>query len=149
MKTESTMAGRGAAPLNGGTRLALVLAVVLATAPQARAQTAPPVLSTQFDMTGFLQSATLDATDVLSGGTLTVNGKVVIVPRNAVVVMPATFLTWQQVFGQAPQPYGPSQTGLAMSDSPAPFVPYEVHVIGNRVAVPGRPDQYYAGLVFL
>ncbi|HEX7487767.1 MAG TPA: hypothetical protein VF341_02585, partial [Anaeromyxobacteraceae bacterium] len=75
----------GADPWSAGARLAVALAVALATASPARAQTAPPVLSTQFDMTGFLQSATLDSTDVLSGGTLTVNGQVVIVPRNAVV----------------------------------------------------------------
>jgi K319-like protein len=107
----------------------------------------PPVPVTQFDMTGYLQSASVDNPgDVLSGGTLTVNGQVVTVPKNVVVVMPAAFLTWQQLFAKAPPPYGPSQTGLAMADSPAPFVPYEVHVIGNRVAN-GAGDRYIAGLV--
>jgi hypothetical protein len=102
----------------------------------------PPVAVTQFDMTGYLQAATLSGTDVFAGGTLTVNGQVVTVPRNVVVVMPATYLTWQELFTLAPLPYGPTQTGLAMSDVPAPFVPYEAHVIGNRVG-----DQYIAGLV--
>ena len=128
-------------------------AVILFGANTAQAQLRnPPVLVTQFDMTGFLQAATLDAPgDVLAGGTLTVNGQVVTVPRNTLVVFPATYLTWQQVFELAPQPYGPTQTGLAMSDTPAPFVPYEVHVIGNRVVSgqPGANDKYIAGLVFI
>ena len=109
------------------------------------------MLVTQFDMTGFLQAATLDAPgDVLAGGSLTVNGQLVIVPRNTEVVFPAAFITWQQVFELAPPPYGPTQTGLAMSDTPAPFVPYEVHVVGNRVVTPGGgSDRYIAGLVFI
>jgi hypothetical protein len=126
---------------------ATLAAAALAAAAPTRA-VPPPVPVTQFDMTGYLQSATLDATDVLSGGTLMVNNQLVTVPRNAIVVMPAAFITWQQLFALAPPPYGPSQTGIAMADVPAPFVPYEVHVIGNRVAQ-GGSDEYIAGLIFV
>jgi hypothetical protein len=127
----------------------LVVAIATAAAGGRAGAAPPPVPVTQFDMTGFLQAASVDnASDTMSGGKLTVNGQVVIVPRNVVVVMPATFLSWQQLFAKAPPPYGPSQTGLAMADSPAPFVPYEIHVIGNRVANAGG-DQYIAGLVSL
>ena len=105
----------------------------------------PMALSTQFDVTGFIQAATLDAPgDVLAGGTITVNNQVIIVPRNTILQMPAAALTWQEVFTLAPAPYGPTQTGLAFADTPTPLVPYEAHVVGNRVG-----DTYIAGLIFL
>jgi hypothetical protein len=124
-----------------------LLAVLAALAVVPARAAFPPVPVSQFDMTGFLQAATLGGSDALAGGTLTVNGQVVVVPRNLIVTFPAAFLTWEQVFQFAPPPYGPAQTGLAVADSPAPFVPYEVHVIGNRVAVPGGTDQYIAGMI--
>jgi len=46
--------------------------------------------STQFDITGFLQEATLTTPgNTLSGGTLKVNGHVVTVPANTIVIYPA------------------------------------------------------------
>jgi cytochrome c peroxidase len=125
-------------------------AAVAAVATQRAALvSAPPVAVTQFDVTGFLQAATVEAaSDPTSGGTLTVNGQQIVVPRNLVVVMPGALLTWQQLFAMAPPPYGPGQTGLAMADSPAPFAPYEIHVVGNRVAQ-GGSDRHIAGLVYL
>ena len=107
----------------------------------------PLASSTQFDITGFLQSATLDsAGDAHSGGTLSVNGQQVIVPRETIVILPANALTWQELFTHAPGPYGPTQTGLALKDSPKPLTTYEVHVVGNRV-VNGSGDRYIAGLI--
>ena len=103
--------------------------------------------STQFDITGFLQSATLDtAGDPHSGGTLSLNGHRVIVPRETVVILPANALTWQELFTHAPAPYGPTQTGMALGDSPKPLTTYEVHVVGNRV-INATSDRYIAGLV--
>jgi hypothetical protein len=113
----------------------------------------PP--STQFDLTGFLQEATLDSSCVANahcGGTLKVNGQVVTVPKETIVILPANALTWQELFAQAPLPYGlstsPPTTGLAAADdlvSAPPLTTYEVHVTGNRVL--GPPDQYIAGLI--
>src|SRR4029077_14294275 len=98
-----------------------------------------------FEMVGFIQNATLnDPTDVFSGGTITLNNHVVVVPRYTIVQMPATSLTWAEVFKFAPPPYGPTRSGLAMADSPRPFTTYEVTVQGNRVE-----DTYVAGLLFL
>jgi hypothetical protein len=154
-KSYFTTGGLGRFTCGRSTRVALLGATALllsgaGTIARAQVRT-PPVLVTQFDMTGFLQAATLDPPgDILAGGTLLVNGQLVIVPRNTEVVFPAAFITWQQVFQLAPPPYGPTQTGLAMSDTPPPFVPYEVHVIGNRVVTPGGgSDRYIAGLVFI
>src|SRR5579884_3037126 len=106
---------------------------------------APPQDPSQFDVTGFIQAATVNnPANVLSGGTITINHQLIVVPDNTILQMPAAALTWQQVFAMAPPPYGPTQSGLAMNDVPRPLATYEAHVIGNRVG-----NTYIAGLVFL
>jgi len=118
--------------------------LALLTASSAWAQLPLQAVGSPFDMIGFLESATLDAPgDVLAGGTLSVNGTTVIVPRNTILQMPALALTWQQVFSLAPPPYGPTKTGLAMNDVPAPLTTYEIHIQGNRIG-----NSYIAGLIF-
>src|SRR5690349_6875807 len=87
---------------------ALLFLLVFVMTGFLRAQ-APPQDPSQFDMTGFIQSATLDANcinDPLCGGTITVNNQVIRVPRNTILQMPAAALTWQQLFAMAPAPYG-------------------------------------------
>ena len=134
------------------------IASALGFGPALRAAVLPTLASsTQFDVTGFLQTATLDTVgDVHSGGTLTVNGHHVVVPRETVVIFPANALTWEEVFTHAPAPYGPTQTGMALADTPKPLTTYEVHVVGNRVVDPngtngctaaGGCDRMIAGLV--
>jgi hypothetical protein len=77
-----------------------------------------------------------------------VNGTVITVPKHTLLQMPAFALTWQEVFTQAPAPWGPTQSGLARLDTPAPLTTYEVRIQGNRVVGGGR-DQYIAGLMFI
>jgi hypothetical protein len=116
--------------------------------PAALIGTPPPIpASTQFDITGFLEEA--HTTGPHTAGSLTVNGHVVTIPANTIVILPASALTWDELFTQAPAPYGPAQTGLAMFDTPAPLTTSEVHVIGNRVTMAPGGDQYIAGLVYL
>ncbi len=123
--------------------LALVLTMVFTSLAQA--QLPLQAVGSPFDMVGFIQSATLNpGGDVLTGGTLTVNGHTIVVPRNTIMQMPAFALTWAQLFSMAPAPYGPFQTGLAMNDIPAPMATYEVHVQGNRIG-----NTYIAGLIFI
>ena len=123
--------------------LALAVATLWPAAPL-HAQLPMPA-STVFEMTGFIQSATLDnAADAFSGGTLTMNNHVVVIPSNTIFQMPATNLTWTELFTQAPAPWGPTQTGLALRDTPKPDYTYEVSVQGNRVG-----DKYIAALVFV
>ena len=112
--------------------------------PQAQVTTLQTV--SPFDVVGFIEAATLTgAADGFSGGgTITVNNTVITVPTNTLLQMPAFALTWQEVFKQAPAPYGPTQSGLAMADLPTPLTTYEVHVQGNRVG-----NQYIAGLMFI
>ncbi len=99
-----------------------------------------------FAVIGFIQSATVDnPSDVFSGGTVVVNGIKITVPRNTLFQMPASTMTWQEVFSNAPSAYKAiNQTGLALSDTPKPLTTYEVNVQGNRVG-----DQYIAGLLFI
>lgn len=131
---------------------ALLMLVMFAFSAVVHAQAPPPQDPSQFDMTGFIQAATLDANcvnDPLCGGTITVNNQVIRVPRNTILQMPATALSWQEVFATAPAPYGlitPNgpQSGMAMRDIPAPLGTYEAGVIGNRVG-----NTYIAGLIFL
>jgi hypothetical protein len=134
------------------------------------APVANPVLpsSTQFDITGFLQDAKLDPTCIATaggsldpngfpqaahcGGTMQLNGHTIVVPAETIVILPASALSWQELFAQAPAPYGPSQTGMAISDNPKPLTTYEFQAVGNRVIDPANPDpakrdRYIAGMV--
>ncbi|HSQ03501.1 MAG TPA: hypothetical protein VLN59_05675, partial [Burkholderiales bacterium] len=130
----------------------------------------PPPVPPQFDVTGFIQEATLDSAGTicqpsdprLAGGSLKVNGIRVIVPCNTILQMPAATLTWQELFSMAPRDIGlpigangiPAQTGLALKDSVSlplaaayqtgPLPSYEVHVQGNVIN-----GQYIAGLLFI
>jgi hypothetical protein len=123
----------------------LVVAALALTSVGLRAQLpAPATAASQFDITGFLQSATLDGVGAgaLQGGHLVVNGHTVVVPSNTIVILPANALTWAELFTTAPAPYTGTQTGLALNDNPAPLTTYQVHVVGNKVA-----GEYRAGLV--
>src|SRR5471032_1801956 len=87
-----------------GTRrsTACAIAMLLLGASGASAQLPLPPTS-PFDITGYIQAATLDTPgDILSGGTITVNNHTVVVPRNTILEMPATTLTWQQLWALAP-----------------------------------------------
>ena len=112
-----------------------------------------------FSMVGHIEEFTLNPdcvgpppNDVLCGASMVVNGLKVTIPRNTVIVMPATYLTPHDIFqGRHPSAGGALQmaagkpvSGLALRD-PAPFkpiAPFEVSLEGNIVG-----SQYIAGLV--
>ena len=121
----------------------------------------------QFDITGFIQEATLDtdgsichANDpILAGGTVKVNGISIIIPCNTILQMPAATMTWQELFALAPKDMGlpvsggvATQTGMALNDNVSiplatangQLPSYEIHVQGNVVN-----GKYIAGLVFI
>jgi len=125
--------------------MSVALVAALAWAGVAGAQLPLTPFGAQFDITGFIQAATLNAPgDVLAGGTVQVSGHTIIVPRNTIFQMPAFALTWQQLFAMAPPPYTGTQTGLALADIPTPLGTYEVHVMGNIIN-----NTYIAGLIFM
>jgi hypothetical protein len=134
-----------------GNRLLWAVLLLMATTcwtGVARAQLPIP-LSSQFDLVGFLEEATLDGggTGAHQGGHLKVNGHVVTVPAETIVILPASALTWQELFAQAPSPYTAVATGMALADDlllAAPLTTYEVHVVGNRVG-----NEYIAGLIHI
>ncbi|MGB7621710.1 MAG: hypothetical protein WBN92_05115 [Terriglobia bacterium] len=128
--------------------VALLCLAILAWTGTVMAQ--GPVTPTQFDITGFLQEATLGGpgtgtgAGAHAGGSLKVNGHVVIVPSETIVILPANALTWQELFAQSPAPYTGLATGLAMADVPTPLTQYAVEAVGNRVG-----DTYIAGLIYI
>jgi len=131
----------------------LLLLILLATFAGAQL---PVPASSQFDITGFIQTATLggagsgSGVGARQGGFITVNGHMITVPSNTIVILPASALTWQELFVLAPPPYTGAATGMAAADVPAPLTTYEAHVIGNRVlGGPGGADVYIAGLIWI
>src|SRR6476646_4550875 len=137
------------------TTVLFTLLLVLLLPAFATAQLPVPP-SSQFDITGFIQSATLGGpgagpgVGAHMGGVITVNGHVITVPSETIVILPASALTWQELFALAPAPYTGAATGMALADVPAPMTTYEAQVIGNRViGGAGGADVYIAGLIYI
>jgi hypothetical protein len=130
------------------TTLILGLLAWASVGPSAQAPPVPTV--TPFDNVGFIDAATVDnPNDVFSGGTITMNGALFIVPRNTLLQLPAFALTWQEVFAKAPAAYQAAhQSGMARTDVPRPATTFEIHIQGNRV-VSGATDQSIVGLMFM
>jgi hypothetical protein len=128
-------------------RVFCTLLAVILFAGLADAQT-PIAASTQFDITGHIQVARLggagsgNGVGAHQGGFIKVNGHVITVPSETIVILPASALSWEEIFAFAPAPYGPTQSGLALADNPAPLTAYQAHVVGNRVN-----GVYIAGLI--
>ncbi len=135
--------------------------------------TPPPVVPTQFDVVGYIQNAVIDPKVCgnsnidkrLWGGRVTVNGVEIIIPCNTILQMPATSLTWAELFDPSLTPAGTASgtSGLALDDkvmpagSTVPSQPnslptpaYEIHIQGNIVknAITGT-SKHIAGLVFI
>jgi len=138
------------------TRSILFTLLIIILLPAFAAGQLPVPASSQFDVTGFIQSATLggpgsgSGSGAHQGGFITVNGLVITVPSETIVILPANALTWQELFALAPAPYTGAATGMALNDVPAPLTTYEAHVIGNRVlGGQGGADVYIAGLIYI
>gem|GEM_PF-742149 len=137
------------------TSILITLLLILLLPVFATAQLPVPP-SSQFDITGFIQSATLggpgsgNGVGAHQGGFIAVNDQLITVPSETIVILPANALTWQELFASAPAPYTGAATGMALNDVPAPLTTYEAHVIGNRVlGGPGGADVFIAGLIYI
>jgi len=134
-----------------GRTLFVVVAMLAMVTLRPHAQTPAPAGAAPFDIIGFIDAATVtpEADGFSGGGTVTVNGTRITIPKNTLLQMPAFALTWQELFAMAPEPWkSAGQSGLATADVPTPATTYEIHVQGNRVVVNGT-EQYIAGLVFI
>ena len=134
-----------------GRTIAVVVALVASVTMRPEAQTPAPAGAAPFDVIGFIDAASMtpQADGFSGGGSVTVNGTQIIVPKNTLLQMPAFALTWQELFQMAPEPWlTVGQSGLAKADTPPPATTYEIHIQGNRI-MSGATEQYIAGLVFL
>lgn len=127
-----------------------ILVSVLASSGLIAPAMAQPV---PFQIVGHIQRFTLDTPAALfSGARMTVNGIDVVIPTNTVVVMPAAYLTPQQIFtvgsGMAPPGTPAGKSGLALDDRIAltdrPLAAFETTLTGNIVG-----GVYIAGLVHI
>lgn len=135
---------------------ALVVAFATSMTLRPQAQTPAPAGAAPFDIIGFIDAATLspEADGFSGGGTVTVNGTTIIVPKHTLLQMPALALTWQEVFTMAPRQWSATgASGLAKADRDdqgiAPATTYEIRVQGNRIVSSTTGEQYIAGLVFI
>jgi len=149
--------------------LLLMVASVATSWAQFTAPAIPPApavvpayasIPTGFEMTGFIQYASVDQMCLpntnptplnppkpdgckTSGGWIQVNGMTVRVPANTVVQFPANTLTWEEVFELNPTGVA-GESGFALADTVRLPGTFEATVLGNIVN-----GQYISGLVFL
>ena len=133
--------------------------------------TAALSVPTQFDMTGYIQNAIVDPTVCtnsgmrldkrLWGGRATMNGIEIIIPCHTILQMPATSVTWAELFDPAlitsDTPIDTS--GLALDDKvlagasqpgSLPLPAHEMRIVGNIVNDPiTGENKHIAGLVFI
>ena len=110
-----------------------------------------------FDVTGFIQSASVDPTLCPGapasnvGGTIVLNGVTITVPCNSVIQMPANTLSWPDAIDIATHnALALDGTGSGTAAAPnTPYPSFEAHVVGNIVADAAGASKYIAGLVFL
>ena len=105
--------------------------------------------STQFDITGFLQTATVDSRPTRtraarSRSTATRSSS----PRRRSSSSRPAHSRGRSSSPTHRRRTGLTQTGMALDDNPKPHTTYEVHVVGNRV-IDANGDRYIAGLVHI
>ncbi|CAG8973951.1 hypothetical protein HYALB_00007480 [Hymenoscyphus albidus] len=97
---------------------------------------APPYGPSQFSNIGMINAITVaNQSDLLSGGSITIDGIPMVVPRNSYVTLPSISVLWSELFiNGSPQ----------LPQFGAPGITWEATVIGNRVG-----DTYVVGLIYL
>lgn len=90
-----------------------------------------------------------------SGGWIQINNDIIRIPANTVVILPNTYMTWEEIFENNPgaivctgpstctlQPPVPGESGLALSDTVRPIYTHEADVQGQIVN-----GNYIAGII--
>lgn len=122
----------------------------------------PPIVPTAFNIIGHIQSAAVDSRTCpgtkidprLSGGWVVVNGIEITIPCNTILQMPATSLTWADLFDLNIAPIGtlPATSGLALEDTISTNLSlpgYEIRIQGNIIKDTSGVSKHIAGLVFI
>src|SRR5512140_3754415 len=111
-----------------------------------------PGIPPQFDITGYLETASVDPTMCptldprLWGGPAKINGQVITVPCNTILQMPAFATSWADLFTNAPKdimPAGSTQSGLGLADIMATGVAGLLDMIWTAPSA-GAPTTYNA-----
>jgi hypothetical protein len=150
--------------------VAMALLMMMACAASAFAQAFPPpaavppalaivpaaqTIPAGFEMTGFIQYASVDQLCVpnsnppapdgckTAGGWIQVDGMTIRVPANTVVQFPANTITWEEVFEFNPTGVI-GESGMALADTTRLPGTFEATIQGNIVN-----GQYISGLIFL
>ena len=122
----------------------------------------PAPLSSQFNIIGFIQDATVTggcpvAAGSTAGGIVTVNGVRIVVPTNTILQFPANTLSW----ADAVCPNQAGVTAIALNGTggngvqvtPSAYPSTEINVVGNIVnaggAANGIGDQHIAALILI
>ncbi|CAG8954378.1 hypothetical protein HYFRA_00006004 [Hymenoscyphus fraxineus] len=84
-----------------------------------------------FDITGTINSMSLDAGGPLAGGSITVDGLIITIPQNLLVTLPSITVSWPEMFNNG------------VSNIPG-GISWEANVVGNRVG-----GKFIAGLVYI
>ena len=167
MQIQFIESGRWASFLRMGVILLAVAAAPLQAqqAPRFTPPAIPPaeIVPPGFDITGFIQDATLDVKGEickashprLAGGTVTLNGLQVVIPCNTILQMPAATMTWADLFrfgtGFAPADVAPAgQTGLALGDRVGPVAGAQIRaetpgLLTMKLAPTGRSAHHHHG----
>jgi hypothetical protein len=137
----------------GGGGATLLTPVFVATVPP------PPAIgkvtltnarnTSGFDITGFIQKATVDGTDCPNlpadqfGGSAIVNGITIKIPCNTILQMPANTLHWADAFSAADL-MDPNKAQAPLLLGGTRYLTTEMHVVGNIVN-----GTHIAGLVYV
>jgi hypothetical protein len=113
-----------------------------------------PTLIHGFDVTGFIEDATVDGTicpgahRAQYGGSVKVNGLTITVPCNSVIQMPANTLAWADFVNGGPSL---ALKDMSSTDSTRAYPSFEIQVIGNSLGdgKAATPLHYIAGLIYI
>ena len=127
-------------PVGPGTAITTIVAPLIPPVVPPPVFSAPVGTIVGFDVTGFIQSATLNLNMCpqlpanQQGGTVVVNGRTIVVPCNTILQLPAATFNWADLFGTT------SGAPLALDDTipgeSAPTFKYpsmEISIAGNIV----------------
>ncbi len=135
LSTNAAAQGGTAKPPKGA-----VAPFVTATLPDPVTSVLPGLIH-GFDDTGFIQTATVDATNANCpnttdpqrfGGTLRLNNGPIVIPCNSVIQLPANTMTWADFINNGPS--------LALGTG---YPSFEIHAVGNIVG-----NKRIAGLLY-